>query len=346
MSELTCPTSKPLQISRIPELAAKHPAIKDPCVVKMSDGNYLMFASVGSSVTEEWIVGRFAASDPFGQWQELEPADLIGVSGPEVCAPAVNFNQMNSKPWNMYIQTKCFGPEGYIAIAESYDGKTFHVNQTASVDTSIIPMPLSPIVGIYDAGISEITWEGIEYETLVFSGYRQVGSGDVYVTMRPKTFQNIASWLPAKMILKQEAVPFHNHPSRPDFEWGLEGAKIIKLTENLFLLTGVCFLPTGLRGSRQRVFWGLSTRPDGEYIPWTLPLHQSFSNFPGEYGHPDIWVENQHLMMTYQMHQSWSSPWQLGIASFSLYDVVDTAKQFLSTGIGGFDIHSQIFISN
>ncbi len=49
--------------------------------------------------------------------------------------------------------------------------------------------------------------------------------------------------------------PHHNPRDHEDYEWGIEGAQLVELPDGRVLLNATCFLPTGQRGSRQRVFF-------------------------------------------------------------------------------------------
>lgn len=89
----------------------------------------------------------------------------------------------------------------------------------------------------YDVAVSDFTSSGSDCQCMTFSGYRSVGCGDIYMTMRPKNGAN-AAWSEPKLILAQENVPFHNPPGSKNFEWGLEGAMIMQLDEDVFLLHG------------------------------------------------------------------------------------------------------------
>ena len=111
------------EVVRLPGHRDRLPEIKDPSVVRLPDGTFVMFASVGRSQGQEWIVGRFAADHARGPWRELEPVRFHGLSGPQLCAPAVTREERGGRPpWTMYIQTACFEEGGVIALATSDDG--------------------------------------------------------------------------------------------------------------------------------------------------------------------------------------------------------------------------------
>lgn len=178
--------SNVLSVHRLPEHEEIYPEIKDPSIVRLSNGRYMMFASVGRSSDQQWIVGRFTAPHPMGPWQEISPAEIIGVSGPQMCAPAVIYDDQESgkEKWTMYIQTACFIENGVIAEAHSEDGKTFTSVSASLIAKEHIQAKSQDIVGVYDPGVSQVTVEGEEMEALVFSGYRTIGSGDLYLSFK------------------------------------------------------------------------------------------------------------------------------------------------------------------
>jgi hypothetical protein len=319
-----------LQIVRDPQLAETYPEIKDPSVVKDSQGGYLLYASIGNSATQEWIVGRFAASSPSEEWRELPPVEFENISGPQLCAPAVMYQENHGrKEWQMYIQTSCFEENGVIALATSADSQHF-VGQTQPVVThQEIDSAVNEVVGVYDAGTSEVQLDGKPYLCLVFSGYRRVGCGDIFMSLRSLS-EEAAAWSPPQQLLAQEEVPFHNQPSDQAFEWGLEGAKIIQLAHNSFLMIGVCFLPLpdGNLGKRQRVFLATSDQITGPYIPLGTPFPpQPYSTQAGEHGHPDSIIIDQDFWLVFQERSGDKQPWHLRLAQFKVAQLQKYAEQ-------------------
>jgi hypothetical protein len=284
--------------------------IKDPSVVKAQDG-YYMYCSLGTSVTQQWVIGRFKAEHPGGPWQELPHAKLTGVEGGEVCAPAVVLEEKDGKPvWKMYVQNTCFSENGIIALAESEDGEHFTALPPA-MTAADVPRGDVPVVGLYDVAVSDVEKDGRAYECMAFSAYRRVGCGDVYLSFREK---GAAAWDEPVLALKQEDVPFHNRPSAPNFEWGLEGAKVVQLADDAFLMVGVAFLDKSNdeRGTRQRVFLAASKTPGGPYTAMNTPIEPTaYPEGKGENGHPDTVDMDGKLGLLYQERAGEGKPWHL-----------------------------------
>lgn len=263
--------------------------IKDPCVQQLPDGSFFMMASIGNSPVQKWRIGRFTAQHPAGPWNELPMAEVHGLEGFDICAPAFSVSERNGRThYKMYVQNSCFGKNGVIALAESEDGHNFFTDTKWQLKHRHVPRAGLPIVGLYDAGLSDIEYQGKEYECLTFSGFRKVGCGDLYVAMRAKDDPR-AKWSKARLILKQEDVPFHNKPLSKNFEWGLEGAKIVQLSKDNYMLIGACFLEEKTQvGERQRVFMAAAESPFGPFEHMALPLNPiEYNTGQGENGHPD-----------------------------------------------------------
>lgn len=287
--------------------------IKDPSILQAPDGSYVMFASSGFSDAGDWVIGRYRAAHPGGPWEELPPAVVTGVTGPEVCAPAVVISEKDGKPfWEMYVQTTCFSADGVIAYASSADGRHFTAGPPA-MRRQDVPAGPHPVISLYDVAVSEITRDGKKFDCMVFSAYRDIGSGDVYMALREK---GAAVWGKPVLALAQEDVPFHNRPGSANFEWGLEGAKIVELAPDAYLMIGVCFLDKdkSARGTRQRVFFAASATPEGPFTPLRTPIDPTaYPEGTGENGHPDTVDLGDRLGILYQERagEGEAFPWHL-----------------------------------
>jgi hypothetical protein len=308
--------SRLLNVIRDEKVSASHPEIKDPDLVRLPDGGWMMLASVGSSVSQQWLVGRFAADVLTGPWQELEPVQFHGLSGPELCAPStICRREAEGVRWRMYIQTACFSPGGEIVSAESSDGQNFYPSTDLLVTKDSITGDRT-MVGVYDVGVTDITIGGAPYECVAFSGYRRVGSGDLFAALRSKLAPE-SGWTTPACILRQEAVPFHNRPDYEHHEWGLEGAKILQISETCYLLVGVCFLEkdNSFLGTRQRVFFAGSRTPTGPFTPIGTAIEPFVT---GENGHPDALIEDGQLVLIYQERLGDGQPWHLRHTEFDI----------------------------
>jgi hypothetical protein len=328
-----------LQIERLPKHLDKYFEIKDPSVVALPNGTYMMYASVGNSVEQRWLVGRFLSTTPEGPWKELEPVIFKGIDGPQLCAPAVMYEEVDGKPlWKMYIQTACFQENGVIALATSDDGHTFygHTRPLATKD-SIVKSPV-PVIGVYDVGVSEVKNGQEDLLCMIYSGYRRIGCGDLYMSTRHKSAPEEA-WSPAQMLLQQEDVPFHNRPDYEHFEWGLEGAKLIQLADDHFLLIGVCFMPRPKEydGTRQRVFFATADSMNGPFTPISMPFTPEYSQWQagGENGHPDTLIVGDHLWVIYQERTGVNQPWYLRCAQFNLNELSQVLKDVRASQSAG-----------
>jgi hypothetical protein len=343
-----------LSITRLPQHAARHYEIKDPSVVQVEDGTFMMYASVGNSKEQTWLVGRFVADTIDGQWTELEPVIFHDLSGPQLCAPAVMFEIKDDQPlWTMYIQTACFEEGGVIALATSPDGHHFYGQPQPLATRESTDASANPIIGVYDVGVSTITKGTEELLCMLYSGYRRVGCGDIYISTKGKNDQQ---WSQGQCLITQEDVPFHNRPDYEHFEWGLEGAKLVQFSDDCYLIIGVCFmpLPDGYLGTRQRVFFAVADKPEGPYKPIGMPFVPSQENNKGENGHPDLLIVDDKVVVIYQERAGDGQPWYLRSASFDmeqlhtflegkLNDSVQVTEQAHNYSLESFDsYHMQI----
>lgn len=303
--------------------------IKDPTVVALPDGGYAMYATLDAAYMKPGLVGRFTAQDPGGPWQEESPAELDGVTGPEVCAPSVVLEARDGKPvFKMYIQTSCFHEDGVIAVATSTDGIHFKAEPHAMTKDDLP----APAISLYDVAVSEVTRGGRECECMVFSAYRSIGCGDIYTALREKGTDH---WETPVLALKQEDVPFHNKPGSENFEWGLEGAKVVQLAEDAYLMIGVCFLDKSKaeRGTRQRVFFAASASPGGPFQAMSTPIDPTpYKNGTGENGHPETIDLGEKIGILYQERagEGEDKPWHLRYAEVDKVDLLQKVYEKLA----------------
>lgn len=315
-------TSIRVAFRRLNDIDTGYFEIKDPSVVKAADGSYYMFASYGAEKGKPWCVGRFRADHPAGPWQELEPTIITNVPGAEVLAPAVILKPDGT--WDMLIQTSCFSMTGVIAQATSADGRNFVGAPLPAMTADDVPQGDFPVLSLYDVALSDVTIGGRKYDCMTFSGYRSLGCGDVYVSLREK---GTDAWEAPVLALKQEDVPFHNKPGSANFEWGLEGAKVVQLADDAFLMVGVAFLDKELseRGTRQRVFFAGSKTAGGPFTAMDTPVDPTaYPEGTGENGHPDTIDMGGKLGLLYQERagEGEGKPWHLRYTEFDKEELV------------------------
>lgn len=308
-----------------PEHAAHPPELKDPSIVRRDDGSYEMFASLGTSTTQTWVVGRFTAKTAEGPWNEEEPVQFTGLSGPQLCAPAVSYDAKQDPPYRMYIQTACFEADGKIMVAGSSDGIHFQGDSEPLVTKDSVPDANPPLIGVYDASYSIIRNKGIPQDCLTFTGVTNLhkpdgtiaAHGDVYAQFRDRT--RTGKWSTPCKTLSMEEVPFHNKPhGAGHYEWCLEGTQILDLGRDHYLMVGVCFLdkPAEMSGQRQRVFFAAANNPRGPWRPMHTPLEPDAA--VGENGHPDAFIEGNKLHLYYQERHGDGQGWYLKQTSYEL----------------------------
>jgi hypothetical protein len=321
--------SHELPVVRLKKHVAKHYEIKDPSVVQVADDKFLMYASIGNSLNQEWLVGRFEADNPRGPWTEIEPVNFVNIKGPQLCAPAVTVDrQSGQQTYHMYIQTACFEENGVIMRASSTDGQTFLGDTKPLISKDSVVQGPVPVVGVYDVGVSSIRQGQEELLCMLYSGYRRVGCGDLFMS----TKTNQGEWVGGNCILPQEQVPFHNHPDSEFFEWGLEGAKLVQLADDCFMLIGVCFvpLPHTYAGKRQRVFIAIARSINGPFTPIGTPFEPiSVSGKSGENGHPDTLIIGDTMWIFYQERLGTNEPWHLRLTSYKIPALLETFQSML-----------------
>jgi len=317
-----------LKLIRLPGEDVTYPEQKDPSIIEKHPDDatapyrFIKYTSSGRSDTQAWKVARFGANDLEGQWQELQSPTLKGLSGPQLCAPALAYEFENGKPhYIMYIQTACFEPNGVIMEAHSEDGKHFVGKQAPLITRDSITKPKCPLLGVYDPSYSQVKVNGRMHDCLTFTGITKMElawphktEGDIYMSLRERAVPN-AQWSDPRLVLDMSKIPFHNQPNRTDheYEWCPEGTQIVGIDEKHFLMIGVCFMqkPSGCDGERQRVFFAASRSVDSPFIPMGMPFEPQAAK--GETGHPDTVFDHQNrvLHVFLQEREGNFKPWTL-----------------------------------
>jgi hypothetical protein len=314
---------------------------KDPCPVY--DGKlWHIFGSGGSVLSEQWEIMHATAEDITGPWMEQEPLDLPQVKGGAVAAPGVIFDEGH---FHMFVQTDCFNLNGTIEYLTSTDGFVFNYGNTALYslqETRQLPRNMLTTeetremadyseTGIYDSHPSMV--DGEKY--LVYSGMAEVGRPDIYLAKSTTQswegpWERIYSPETSGPILIHEEVVHHNQRKYGDYEWGLEGAQLIELPNGMILLNGVCFLPEGSRGRRQRIFLAVAEHVAGPYITVGPLINPSESGWDsGENGHAAGLIVDQELVIIYQARPV-DGPWRFGLLSINVSLLETYLERFLT----------------
>ncbi|GAB4148001.1 MAG: hypothetical protein OHK0017_10350 [Patescibacteria group bacterium] len=294
---------------------ARYHDVKDPCPVW--DGQqWHLYGSGGSSEVEMWNIFHATAPSLDGPWIEQQPAYLEGLQGDHVAAPAVIYNP-DTKLFNMFVQTDFMALGGTIERLVSADGQFFeHTN------TLLKSLPGTAEAGIYDPDPAVIA--GQKYIT--YSGTAVVGQPDIYLARSTNNTWK-GPWERLGVILRHEDIEHHNQRGEQDYEWGLEGSQIVELPDGKVLLNAVCFLPSGTRGTRQRIFFAVSDNgvlgPYKSLGPILTPTQSGWAS--GENGHGSVLVDGEELHLFYQARPSYSNSsnpgWRYGRVSFSLGEI-------------------------
>jgi hypothetical protein len=290
---------------------------KDPCVIWDEKRNFWhLYGSGGNSITEQWQILHAVSQNMEGPWTELPPVMLHGIAPtPHTCAPGIIVDENG---FHMFVQTEFMGPEGKIHYLHSTDGQNFH-----HVNIAVESLANTNQASMYDPHPAIITnAQGQKEYYLTFSagpdtGYGKPVHGDIFL-VKSKTNSWKGPWKRLGSILDHNNVPHHNQHDFEDYEWGLEGAQLIQLGNNKFLLNVVCFLPQGARGTRQRVFFALATSPQGPFTsvgPVLNPLPNDFES--GENGHAAGFLRDNKLHLFYQSRPNApDAKWRFGMALF------------------------------
>ena len=227
--------------------------LKDPCPV--FDGvQWHMFGSGGSTRSESWLVYHATASDLCGPWTEQAGIDL-GLPGSGVAAPGVLFAD---GLFRMFIQTEFMRPGGTVEYLTSPDGASW-----THVATVLRAIAGGAEHGVYDPHPAVIKGE-------LYLAYSAMPEGwppkpDIYLAKSVSGAWE-GPWLRMGRILSHADIArHHNQHDHAEYEWGIEGAQLLELPDGRVMLNATSFLPTGARGSRQRVFFAVADRVTGPY---------------------------------------------------------------------------------
>jgi hypothetical protein len=288
---------------------------KDPCPA--FDGRtWHLFGSGGKTGAEVWHILHATAEKPEGPWIEQEASILEVVEGPHVAAPGVIYDH-DERLFHMFIQREFMQLGGTVEHLSSIDGRHFRFH-----DTSLTSIPNSDQSGIYDPHPAIVN--GKKY--FIYSGMERVSHPDLFLAESESGSWD-GPWVRRGRILAHENVFHHNQHTQEDYEWGLEGSQLIELPSGNILLNGVCFLPSGRRGERQRVFFAAARDILGPYYtmgPVIEPLGAGHEHDweTGENGHAAGIINGDSFYLFYQSRAfSPRNRWCYGLAVFKVEDI-------------------------
>lgn len=293
--------------------------LKDPSIIRLENGHYRLYASVGTSITQTWMIGMFEAESLTAPWHFVGRAN-IDLEGERVCAPALVYDRQFDHRFVLDVQSECFmlpGRDCAIYRAYSSDGHTFTKDNNPLVSTAHMQQVGYDVIGVYDAGTSIVKDDDLTREVVLFSAYRRDHEspdprlfGDIYMIHRSLNQVNSA-WSSPQLVISQDHVPFHNRPFTQGAEWGVEGAKVIQLSEENYLWVFVSFLD-GYH-MRQRVTWATSRSLHDKPIIMgvTYPAKENQEN-----GHSDIFVQENQVIEIRQQREGKDGKWYLVGSSY------------------------------
>ncbi len=284
-------------------LAAPYGGLKDPCVVAHGGVWHLFATGCKDGFTYDLV--HATAPTPRGPWRMHAPSRV----DTEVVAPGV---VSDGTRLHLYVQDHYNVPGGTIRHYVSDDGgESFAPRRTV-----LTSRPGTGEAGLYDAHPALVG--GRRY--LVYSGFGTVGEPDLYLA-RARSWDG--PWQRLGRALRHEDVPCHNPRGCPDYEWGLEGAQLVELPDGRTLLLGVCFLPAGDVGTRQRVFLATAERPEG---PYTV-LGPAIEPARGENGHGCAVLDGDDLQLFFQHRDGDGLPWTISVATTDVASLADSEEE-------------------
>lgn len=286
-------------------LVAPYGGLKDPCVVRLGDEWHLFATGCKDGWTYDVV--HATAPHPGGPWTYGAPSRILGAEGPSACAPGV---VADGDRLHLFLQETYNKLGGRVMHLVSEDGgETFECRQAA-----LTSHPGTSEAGIYDAHPAEVG--GAKY--LIYSGMSTIGEPDLHLARADDWH---GPWERLGMVLGHDDVPCHNLRGCEHYEWGLEGGQLAELPDGRTLLLGVCFLPTGAHGARQRAFLAVAGGPRGPYELIGPALEPSTYGRTGENGHGCLVVHDGVVHLYFQHRDGDGLPWTLQSASIPAAEI-------------------------
>lgn len=156
----TTVSTEELILDRLDKHLDHYYEIKNPNIIQIDD-HFIMFASIGNSITHKWIIGRFEAKSPNGPWYELEPVEFINLDSPQLCSPIVTVIKSNGQNiWHMYLQTDEYENGNKIVEAYSTDGNIFvRSPQSIKINQDFSSMTSEELISLQPNPTNQPEWE-------------------------------------------------------------------------------------------------------------------------------------------------------------------------------------------
>jgi galactokinase/galactose mutarotase-like enzyme len=242
------------------------------------------------------ILFHLASDSETGPYLEENPPVLLG-DMPKGIYEAPSLVAEGNR-LHLFAQTTYYRLGGTIEHFVSTDGHTFTWTNTA-----LRPIPGSAQAGIYDVDACELGAKaggGQPRQALIYSGFSRDGGRDDRPDPCVFLAESRESWEGLfvngrRPILTDRDVAWHNShdPANPYYEWGLEGAQLLRLSSDRYLLLCVGFekRPGREYMAAQRLFFAhydnrLKLLGVSEPI---LPLRSGWD----EYGHGSMMLDVQ-----------------------------------------------------
>jgi len=172
--------------------------------------------------------------------------------------------------------------------------------------------------GIYDPQPAIIN----NKKYITYSAFNRKSHANIYLLESISNSWN-GPWKHRGLIFSHNDILLqHNHHKSKNYEWGLEGSQLIQLPDNRIVLIGVCFLPSGEFGTRQRLFLATSNKIEGPYYLLCQASVNSTDENITENGHGGMVLINGVLNILFQGRSNLTKqPWRYYFAKVDIKEI-------------------------
>ncbi len=225
---MTTATTPALQRVPLRLTGRRYLETKDPCPV--FDGRRWHLFGTGVTKPHTFEVLHATADTLDGPWVLGPAVGIDGLTGGCVAAPGA---VADGPTLHLFLQTEYCVLDGRVEHLVSHDGGSTFTH----VRSALTSLPGTAESGIYDPHPAVV--HGEKY--LVYSAFHTIREPDVHLA-RSASGTWDGPWERLGPILRHEQVDFHNQRGTPGYEWGLEGAQLVELSDGRVLLNAVGFL--------------------------------------------------------------------------------------------------------